>query len=212
MPLQGATQWDSLAHIYYGGSFYNGNPLDTVTSEGAQKLGIHTVRDRFVGRAVLIDVVKYKGGKIDPGYGITRADIEGALQAQDTEVESGDMVIIRTGSVPYFYNSGPEVRRTWAMNQTGITADVVPWIKENEISAVAADNLAIEQWPNKNGMDGAVHGNLLRDLGVFIGEIWWLEDLAADCAEDGRYEFFLSAPPLYIPGAVGSPINPVAVK
>ena len=66
--------------------------------------------------------------------------------------------------------------------------------------------------PNAAGKNWNLHGNLLRDLGVFLGEIWWLEDLAADCAADGRYEFFLAAPPLYIPGAVGSPINPMAVK
>jgi kynurenine formamidase len=57
-----------------------------------------------------------------------------------------------------------------------------------------------------------LHGNLLRDLGVYIGEIWWLEELAADCAADGRYDFFLAAQPLNITGAVGSPVNPIAIK
>jgi len=212
MPLQGSTQWDALSHVYYDGAFYNGYPLNTVTSEGAQKLGIDKVRDRFVGRAVLIDIVRYKGGELEPGYGITREDIEGALDAQDSEVKRGDMVVIRTGAVPHFYASGPQVRQNWQSKQTGITKSVIPWIKEMEISAIAADNLGIEQSPNPDGQDWSLHGNILRDLGVFIGEIWWLEELAADCARDGRYEFFLSAPPLNIPGAVGSPLNPIAVK
>lgn len=45
-----------------------------------------------------------------------------------------------------------------------------------------------------------------------LGEFWVLDELAADCAADGRYEFMLVAPPLNIPGAVGSPLNPIAIK
>jgi hypothetical protein len=57
-----------------------------------------------------------------------------------------------------------------------------------------------------------VHKRLLVDLGVTIGEFFVLEELAADCAEDGIYEFFLAAQPLHLPRAVGSPINPIAIK
>lgn len=212
MPLQGSTQWDALPHAYYNGKFYNGFPLSVVTASGAQKLGLEKVRDRFVGRAVLIDVVAYKGGSIPPGYGITRADIEGALAKQKATVKTGDIVIVRTGAVPHFYALPFAERANWATVQTGITKDVVPWIRDKQIAAIAADNLGVEQAPNAEGKNWNLHGNILRDLGVFLGEIWWLEDLAADCAQDGRYEFFLSAQPLYIPGAVGSPLNPMAVK
>jgi hypothetical protein len=52
----------------------------------------------------------------------------------------------------------------------------------------------------------------LRDMGCPLGEMWNLDALAADCAEDGRYTFLLSAPPLAITGAFGSPINPLALK
>lgn len=212
MPLQGSTQWDSLAHAFYGGMFYNGYPLEVVSVNGASKLGMERVRDTFVGRGVLVDIVRYKGGDIEPGYGITRADIEGALKDQGAEVKRGDIVILRTGAVPRYFHASAEERRRWNGLQTGITKEVIPWLKEKEIAAIAADNLAVEQGPNADGKNWNLHGNILRDLGVFIGELWWLEDLAADCAQDGRYEFFISAPPLYIPGAVGSPINPIAVK
>ncbi len=212
MPLQGSTQWDALPHAMYGGQFYNGHPASIVTSAGAQKLGIDKVRDRFVGRGVLIDVVAYKGGAIPLGYGITRADLEGALKKQKSKVRPGDIVLVRTGAVPHFYAMPLDERDNWPNVQTGITKDVVPWVRDMQIAAIAADNLGVEQAPNADGKNWNLHGNLLRDLGVFLGEIWWLEDLAADCAQDGRYEFFLTAPPLYIPGAVGSPINPMAVK
>lgn len=212
MPLQGSTQWDSLAHAYYGGSFYNGYPLESVKTSGAEKLGMEKVKTGFVGRGVLIDIVRYKGGTLKTGYGITRADIEGALKKQGNEVKPGDIVILRTGEVPAFYEMSLAEQPSWWATQTGIVKDVVPWIKETKIAAIAADNLALERTPNPDGRDYNLHGNILRDMGVFIGELWWVEELADDCAKDGRYTFFLSSPPLNIPGSVGSPINPIAIK
>ena len=53
---------------------------------------------------------------------------------------------------------------------------------------------------------------MIPHMGLFIGEMWNLDELAADCAAEGRYEFLLSAPPLPITGAVGSPLNPIALK
>ncbi len=212
MPLQGSTQWDSLAHAMYGGTFYNGIALDAIDSTGAQKLGMENVKDTFVGRGVLIDVVRYKGGQLEPGYGITRADLEGALKKQGTKVKAGDIVVLRTGVVPAFYTMSVTERAEWHLVQAGIVKDVIPWIKERKIAAIAADNLGIEQTPNADGRDYNLHGNILRDMGVYIGELWTVEELAEDCAKDGRYEFFISAAPLHIPGSVGSPINPIAIK
>jgi len=49
-------------------------------------------------------------------------------------------------------------------------------------------------------------------MGLTVGEIFYLADLAKDCAEDQRYEFMFVAPALPITGAVGSPSNPLAIK
>ena len=220
MPLQGSTQWDALSHAWYEGTLYNGVPESAIRSApsagGATKLGIQNVKDSLVGRGVLVDVVAYKGGSLPPGYPITRADVEGALEKQGTKVRPGDIVLFRTGWVPGFYalETPAEKLAYVAAEHTGLTSDVVPWIQQNRLAAVAADSLALERIPNDIAPEMVVplHGNLLRDLGVYIGEIWWLEDLAADCAVDGRYEFFLAAQPLNIPGAVGTPLNPIAIK
>jgi kynurenine formamidase len=219
MPLQGSTQWDALSHGWYGEHLYNGYSRDTIHSSpwfgGATVLGIQNLKDSMVGRGVLIDIVRYKGGSLPRGYGITRADIEGALKQQGTTVLPGDMVLVRTGVVPQWYEleNLVEQARYWEA-QAGIVKDVIPWIKATKIAGMAADNISLERNPHPEHpeLGTPLHGNILRDLGVYIGEIWWLEDLAADCAEDGRYEFFLAAQPLNIPGAVGSPLNPVAVK
>jgi kynurenine formamidase len=146
---------------------------------------------------------------------ITRKDIADTLKAQGTKVGKGDIVIIRTGFVPGYYKLTDPLKKMAyvAGPHTGIGPDVVGWVDEMEIAGIAADNLALEVLPNPVPEDTlSIHGSLLRDLGVYIGEIWWLEELSADCAEDGRYEFFLAAQALNIPGAVGSPLNPIAIK
>ncbi|MCX2719758.1 cyclase family protein [Lentiprolixibacter aurantiacus] len=216
MALQGSTQWDALSHGWYGDQLYNGYSEKSIVSGalgGAAKLGIENVKESLIGRGVLIDILKYKGGTLSPGYGITRADVEGALEQQGTVVKKGDIIILRTGVVPMWYNDLSS-RSNYFNPQTGIVKDVVSWIKEKEISAIAADNIGVERTPNEIEPKtvSPLHGNILRDLGVYIGEIWWLEELAEDCAKDGVYEFFLASQPLNIPGAVGSPINPIAIK
>ena len=56
------------------------------------------------------------------------------------------------------------------------------------------------------------HQVAIRDMGLTIGEMWNLDDLAEDCAADGVYELFLSATGLKVTGAVGSPVTPIAIK
>jgi kynurenine formamidase len=87
------------------------------------------------------------------------------------------------------------------------------WLHDHEVAAVAADNLMVEN--PESGVEGAflpMHMLCLRDMGLMLGEYWDLTALAADCAADGVYEFQLIAPPLRVTGAVGSPVNPIAIK
>lgn len=92
--------------------------------------------------------------------------------------------------------------------------DAIPWLHEKAVSALATDTLGVEPLVPEDPEDRflPVHVACLVDLGLPLGELWDLEALAADCAEDGRYEFMLVAPPLYLPGGMGSPLNPIAVK
>jgi len=78
---------------------------------------------------------------------------------------------------------------------------------------LAMDNIAVEVEPFEEPYEHVypLHARLIRDLGLTLGEVWWLEDLADTCAELNRYEFFLSAPPLNVTNASGSPANPVAI-
>jgi kynurenine formamidase len=86
-------------------------------------------------------------------------------------------------------------------------------LAEREVAAVGADNRAVEVLPARppNGFL-PLHMVLIRDMGMSLAEILDFEELADDCAADGVWEFFFCAPPIKFTGAVGSPINPLAIK
>jgi kynurenine formamidase len=89
----------------------------------------------------------------------------------------------------------------------------VSWFQELEIPALCSDNLAIEATIQPDhGENSALHGALMRNLGVVFTEMLWLEDLATDCATDGRYTFLYAAAPLKVFGASGAPTNPLAIR
>ena len=99
MGLQAATHWDGLAHVSYDGRMYNGVSPSTVTAAGATQLGIHHVRS-IVSRGVLLDVARTRGvERLDAGYGMTPEDLDAAVAAAGVTVESGDVVLVRTGQM-----------------------------------------------------------------------------------------------------------------
>ena len=97
-PCQASTQWDALAHIFLDDKMYNGYDATEVTVQGANKLGIENVRDKMVGRGVLLDIARHKGlDSLDDGYAITNEDLSSCAQAQGVDIRKGDFVIVRTG-------------------------------------------------------------------------------------------------------------------
>ena len=57
-----------------------------------------------------------------------------------------------------------------------------------------------------------LHQVVIPHIGLFVGEMRDLDELAADCAADVVYDLLLTAAPLPVTGAVGAPVNPVAIK
>src|SRR3989442_1195837 len=109
MPLQCATQWDSLPHIFYQGTMWNGYDAALVTSSGAARNSIDKTTARLAGRGVLLDVARQKGVRsLAPGYAITVADLEATAAAQKVEVRRGDFLLIRTGHMTRYLD-----RRDW---------------------------------------------------------------------------------------------------
>ncbi len=211
MPLQAATQWDALAHVYYDDLLYNGFPASSVTSFGATHCGIDKVDAKgIVSRGVLLDVARHRGAAYaNPAESITPEELDDVARAADVRITAGDIVVVRTG----WWGGFATTPRNYEMETAGLSWRCAEWLHDHAVAAVAADNAAVEH----SGMDVEsvflpMHCLCLRDMGLMLGELWNLEELGGDCADDGVYEFQLVAPPLRVTGGVGSPLNPLALK
>jgi len=221
MPLQCSTQWDGLGHIFDHGFAWNGRRAgDVVTSLGDSVTGIETVASLIAGRGVLLDVGRAIGtdGELPDGFAITHQHLEATIAAQggSARVGRGDIVVVRTGRLTRARRDIAE-GRGWGDYAggaaPGLSFTTADWLHGTEIAGVATDTWGFEVRPNE--FDVAfqpLHQVAIPNIGLFIGEMWDLDALAADCAEDSRYDFWLTAAPLPVTGAVGSPVNPIAVK
>lgn len=213
LPLQASTQWDALCHIFYAGRTYNDRGPETVTSAGALTNSVTNLSERTVGRGVLLDIPRWAGREwLAAGEAIQAEHLEACARDQGVEIGVGDFVLVRTGQLA-------QVRRTGSWDAysggpaPGLGVSAAEFLCPRGVVGVVTDTWGIEVIPYETGaLRAPLHIVLLVNAGVYIGEMWDLEALAADCATDGGYEFLLVAPPLRITGAVGSPVNPIAVK
>jgi kynurenine formamidase len=207
MGLQAGTHWDSLAHVSYDGRLWNGFDAATITEAGASKGGIDKV-GALVGRGVLLDVARAKGvERLEPGYSITGDDLDAATRAA---VEPGDIVLIRTGQMQLLHAGN---KNAYTHPSPGPSIHCVEWFRAHDIAAAATDTLVFEAFPGDNP-DFLLPVHLLDivEMGLTQGQNWDLENLARDCADDGVYEFFLSATPEPFVRGLGAPVAPVALK
>ncbi len=211
MSLQAATQWDSLAHVFHDYKMYNDRDCELVGAKGAAANAIDVLRDRVVTRGVLADVAGHLGVEaLAPDHHVTVEELEATLAAQGVAAGSGDVLLVRTGHLG-------RIRRENAWHafvehdEPGLGQDSLPWLHEREIAAVAADNWAFEVIPSRASLPLPIHTIGIVYMGLLVGEIFELDALAEDCRRTGVWEFLFSAPPLPFTGAVGSPVNPLAI-
>lgn len=219
---QGSSQWDALGHVAYApDAFYNGASEEDVAS--GRRNGIDQVARRGIaGRGVLLDMVRtaeLSGRPYDPmttvAFGVR--ELEEALEHSGTDLGPGDLLLMRTGYGPAFAALTTDERTARPLVGPGLAheEDVVRWLWDRQISALASDNLAIEAWPIDLGPDafpfGALHHMLIGQLGMTLGELWDLEALAEHCSTSGCYEMLVVSAPLNVPGGHGSPANALAL-
>jgi kynurenine formamidase len=213
MPLQCGTQWDALAHVFYDGRMYNDRDIKLVTSSGAKANSIDRIRDAVVGRGVLLDLPRHvRLDWLDDGTRVRPQDLDACAEDQGVAIESGDILLVRTGMMTRCLQ-----QKSWegycGGDAPGLSIHCARWLYEREIAAIATDTWGVEVRPNETpDCFQPLHMISLRNTGLLFGEIFFLDDLAQACREDGNYEFLFTAPPLPITGAVGSPINPLAIK
>jgi kynurenine formamidase len=213
MPLQCGTQWDALSHIFYGDKMWNGYDARLIDTDGAQKNGIEKTKAKMVGRGVLLDVARYlKVDSLADGDAISVEDLEATQRTQGVTVRRGDFVIVRTGHMERCLAAGD-----WGGyaggSAPGLAFDTANWVHDKQIAAICTDTWGCEVRPNEtDDCTQPWHWVVIPMIGISMGEIFFVKDLAEDCARDGVYEFLFTAPPLPISKAVGSPLNPLAIK
>ncbi len=219
---QGSSQWDGLAHVRHPeGGFYNGVQPDQVTGREGTKNGMeHWGRRGIAGRAVLVDVARYferEGRPYDPGGDgyITLDQLRAAIEAQRVPLRPADILLIRTGWLKAYLalSQGQRAELARELHCPGLKPNdpFAQFFWDQRIAAIACDNVAVERWPLDLEL-GSLHIELIALLGMAIGEMWDLEALADDCAEDRVYECMLIPAPLNLLGGVGSPPNAIAIK
>ncbi len=243
LALQYSTQWDSLAHVgaEYDADgdgveeavYYNGyragvdlvGPQADARGDGsghtsfAHHLGMeHMAFHGVQGRGVLVDLAHHLGHEF---RGVDRQALEEIMAADGVVVEPGDMLLLHTGFATKLLEWGknPDPRELFTTCSWLDARDesLLEWIAESHISALVADNYAVEGMlgkaadhdPSRHSFLPIHHLCLFR-LGVPLGELWYLHELAAWLREHDRSRFLLTAPPLRLPGTVSSPATPIA--
>lgn len=227
---QSSSQWDGFRHVGHAVHGFYGGVAD-------EDHGVHHwARRGIAGRGVLVDISRWRAAqgrplRVDAPDPIEPDDILGALAGQGVQVEIGDILLIRTGWLDWY--RGLDAQRRGRLGTARFDAcglrpgeATARMLWNLHIAAVAADNPSLEVWPpgalRPSNADPAepildspetfVHRSLLPLLGMPIGELWDLDALAADCAEDGAYSFLLTSAPLNLRSGVASPPNALAIK
>ena len=234
LSLQYSTQWDSLAHVgaefdadgdgveeavYYNGYRAGidlvGPAATTPRGDGgghrcfAHHLGLeHMAFHGVQGRGVLVDLAHHLGH--DWRGGRPRRRSQEIMAADDVVVEPGDMLLLHTGFATKIleWDRNPDPREDLHdvhATSTPTTTSLLEWIADSQISALVADNYAVEGLLGKDRDPSRhsflpIHHLCLFKLGVPLGEMWYLHELAAWLREHDRSRFLLTAPPLRLPG------------
>ena len=203
--LQGSTQYDALGHVWYDGQLWNG--YDARTTVGAMDKASRAA-DRREGRrrARRADrhgppprqAVAGQGRDVRPQR--PRGRRGGAGRRRSSRTTS---CCIRTGWLKYWYELNDQEKFYDGFNEPGLTysRELVEWFQQREIPNLVTDTIANEVTTDpRPGVALPLHCALMRNLGVTLTEIAWLDDLADACAEDGRWSFLYVAAPLKVVG------------
>lgn len=203
------THLDALSHLNYRGRMYNDHPVEPYISPGLEMLDVMNCRDGIISRGVLIDVARARGKDwMDPAEIASKADVERALEEANLELESGDVLVFRTGRQARDAALGvPEP----AEGLAGISIECASWFHDAEIAAMISD-VGMDPQPSEvENVRIPWHVVTLAMMGMMIIDNAHLEELAETCARLKRWEFQLLVAPLRVPTGNSSPVNPIAI-
>lgn len=200
---------DGLSHFAHNGKMYNGFSVEGLKPEGAEKLGIHNVRNGVFTRGVLMDIPWLRGVDfLEPGTAITVADLEAWEKKTGVRVGSGDVLLIRTGRWECVRQRG---QWNFVGNAAGSHASIAKWLKARDVAVIGSDGVSDVMPSGVEGLFNPLHELVLVGLGMPILDNLDLDAVAAAAKERNRWEFLFVGAPLRVPGGTGSPLNPIAV-
>ena len=231
---QYSTEWDALAHMgqYFDADgdgtaemvYYNGYRagVDIIGADidggpAARALGIEKMAETCVqGRGVMVDLHAHFGSD---WRAVDYDDFMSVLEKDRVIIEEGDMLCVHSGygEAVVRMNGRPDAR---VLHHSHCALDgrderLLRWIDNSGLAVLISDNFAVEAFPSKPGAGDhfaglPLHEACLFKLGIHLGELWYLTELASWLRRSGRSRFLLTAPPLRLPGGFGSPVTPVA--
>jgi kynurenine formamidase len=236
LATQYSTHWDTFAHVgqsfdidgdgvaepvYYNGWRAGSDVVAPDPATGAartRRLGVDTMAQTGLqGRGVIINLCHHLGrGRRLVGYD----DLMRILEADGIEVDQGDLVCFYSGFGDLVLSSAgtldaADVHPARCSELDGRDQQLLRWIDATGLAALISDSIGIETLPARP-TDGArqaslpLHEFCLFKVGIALGELWYLSELADWMRQHKRTYFLLTAPPLRLPGAVGSPVTPLA--
>jgi hypothetical protein len=177
---------DGLGHVFYENNMWNGYDCREVTSAGAQKCGIEKTKNRMVGRGVFLDVPRALGMEVLPdGHAITGEELDLTAKKQNIQFKRGDFIVVRTGQMEAKLAAG-----SWdgypGGDAPGFSFETLGWIQRTQLAALASDTWGCEVRPNETepGINQPWHWITIPIMGMTMGEIFYVKDLAEDCAAD----------------------------
>lgn len=227
---QSSSQWDGFRHIRGTHGYYNG------IADADHGIG-HWGARGIAGRAVLVDVGRWRDAQGRPidcadADAITVEDLDATLAAQGATVQEGDVLLLRTGWTTWYRGLDAAARQALpgAFRAPGLrpSEEMLRWLWDRHVAAIGADNPAVELFPLGAHLTAEeiadirkdpermpelfMHYALLPLLGLPLGELWDLDALAEDCADDGVYEGLFTSAPLRVRSGVASPPNALVLK
>ena len=204
------THVDSLAHFFWEGQTYNGNPAHLVaTNQGATVCSVEEAKNGIVTRGVLVDVPMVRGTDwVERGEGVMPEDILKAEEQCGFKVEEGDILLIRTGQL---YRRGVEGPVDRSVGSTACQAACLPLFHDRGIAMLGSDTGNDVSPPQYSRVQSPIHQVGITAMGLWILDNANLEDVSQACRERNRWEFMVSIGPLRLHNTTGSPVNPIAI-
>ena len=188
------------------GMYYNCNhTADFAFLDGVTKLGIEKVPPMFT-RGIVLDMAKHAGVEaMVAGQMFTVEDVKAVEEAQETEIQEGDVVLFHTGWTDAKLESSPE---EWVAAQPGQSEGVATYLAKKNVIAVGADTWALDMVPPENE-ERPIQGHviLLKENGIYILETMNTGPLV----RDGVHEFLFVLGQPKVRGATQMFVNPLAV-